>query len=48
MATSFQVKDAELKLAAAKMEIDNALCDLRVAAEKLRLALGELYEYPSK
>lgn len=48
MATPFQVKDAELKLAGAKMEIDNALCDLRVAAEKLRLALGELYDYPSK
>lgn len=48
MATPFQVKDAELKLAGAKMEIDNALCDLRIAAEKLRLALGELYDYPSK
>ncbi len=46
MVTTFQVKDAELKLAGAKMEIDNAHGDLRVAAEKLRLTLGELYDYP--
>ena len=45
MATSFQVKDAELKLAGVKMEIENARCDLRVTAEKLRLAVGELYDW---
>lgn len=47
-ATSFQVKEAELKLANAGLETDNANYDLQIAAVKLRLELGELYDYPSK
>ncbi len=47
-ATSFQVTDAELKLLNAQVESDNANSDLEIAAEKLRLKLGELYDYPSK
>jgi outer membrane protein TolC len=45
-ATALEVTDAELKMADAQLEIDNARCDLRLAAEKVRLAVGELYDYP--
>ncbi|NLW48584.1 MAG: TolC family protein [Firmicutes bacterium] len=45
-ATALEVTDAELKMADAQLEIDNAQCDLRLAAEKVRLAMGELYDYP--
>lgn len=41
--TSFEVTDAELKLLNAQVEANNANSDLRIAAEKLRLKLGELY-----
>lgn len=45
-ATTFQVKDAELKLLSAQVETENADSDLRIAATKLKLNLGELYDYP--
>lgn len=45
--TAFAVRDAELNLLSAQVERDNANLDLQIAAVKLRLKLGELYDYPS-
>lgn len=45
-ATSREVSQAELSLLSAQMEVDNAYCDLLTAAEKVKLALGELYDRP--
>lgn len=44
--TAFAVKDAELNLLSAQLERDNANLDLQIAAAKLRLKLGELYDNP--
>lgn len=46
--TPLQVKEAELKLTNARLENENTNYDLQIAAVKLRLELGELYDYPSK
>ncbi|NLY75172.1 MAG: TolC family protein [Firmicutes bacterium] len=46
--TAFAVRDAELNLLGAQLERDNADLDLQIAATKLRLKLGELYDNPSK
>lgn len=46
--TAFAVRDAELNLLGAQLERDNADLDLQIAAAKLRLKLGELYDNPSK
>jgi len=48
MVTALEVAEAELNLANAQVEVDNAGDDLLVAAEKLKLSLGELYDYPVK
>lgn len=46
--TAFAVRDAELNLRSAQLERDNANLDLEIAAMKLKLKLGELYDYPSE
>jgi outer membrane protein len=45
--TASAVRDAELNLRSAQLERDNVNLDLQIAATKLRLKLGELYDNPS-